>query len=701
MKKRTEIWFFLLLGLLGLPATFFAQSDIADSLRQLLVHAKQDTHRVNLLTNIAWKINESHTDEASSRLQEAVSLAQQLNYKKGEAIAWNGFGVVEEVRGNLAQAEVFYKKALDIRRKLGDLRELSSSLNNLGVLNEMAGRFDSALVFHRENLQIQQQLRDTVKIARALFNLAAAYQEMGLYPEAQSHLLDARLILEARNDQDGMAKVYTQLGHLQLELDRYPDALRWYAEALRLRERLDDPGRLAEVLTDYANALDEVDSSQVALKYYERALNTWKELEDLPGQANVYTNLGDAYKHIGDYNTALKYLQLAEKISLSIEDKQSLMEVYNTIGDVHYRAGRQNLALEYVQKYYRIAQETGDEKYIQGAYKDFAEVYARMGNFSEAYNWRVQYDSLRYQRLNEKIGTDFVRKEAVFADQKKQEEIEEQRRELRVRDAELATGKTRQLALLGGAVLLLLLAALLFNRNRIRARANTQLAAKNQAIQRERERADDLLKNILPEQTALELKLHNKVQPVRYESVTVMFTDFKGFTTIAETMSPEALIAVLDDCFRMFDAVIARHGLEKIKTIGDAYMCAGGLPVMNATHPIDTVSAAFEMLEGLRQLMSKKTPEQQAVFEMRIGIHTGPVVAGVVGSHKFAYDIWGDTVNVAARLEQGGTAGKINISETTYELVHDQFQCTYRGKLAAKNKGEIAMYYVEGPKMEN
>jgi len=701
MKKRTKTRFFLLLGLFALPATFFAQSGLADSLRQLLITVKQDTQRVNWLTDLAWEINESHTEEAAGHLQEAISLARKLNFKRGEAVAWNGLGVVEEIRGNLAQAEVSYKKALDIRRKLGDLQAISASLNNLGVLNEMAGRFDSALVFHRENLKIQQERRDTVKIARALFNLAGAYQEMGLYPEAQSHLLEARLILEARNDQDGMAKVYAQLGHIQLELDRYPDALKWYARALNMRERIDDPGRLAEVLTDYANALDEVDSSQVALEYYQRALRIWEELDDLPGQANVYTNLGDAYKHIGDYRTALYYLQLAEKICLSFDDKQALMEVYNTIGDVHYRAGRQNMALEYVRKYYAIAQETGDEKYIQSAYKDFSEVYARIGDFSEAYSWRVQYDSLRYQRLNEKIGTDFVRKEAVFTDQKRQEQIEEQRRELRVRDAELATGRTRQMALLGGAVLLFLLAALLFNRNRIRARANSELAAKNRAIQLERERADNLLKNILPEKTALELKLHNKVQPVRYESVTVMFTDFKNFTTIAETMSPEILISVLDECFRMFDAVIAKHGLEKIKTIGDAYMCAGGLPIENSTHPIDTVSAAIEMLEGLQQVMLKKSPEQQAVFEMRVGIHTGPVVAGVVGSHKFAYDIWGDTVNVAARLEQSGVAGKINVSETTYEQIRHHFQCVYRGKLAAKNKGEIEMYFVEGLKMEN
>jgi class 3 adenylate cyclase len=700
MKKRLNIEVLLLACLLAAPASFFAQTGKADSLRALLQRPQQDTQRVNTLTELAWDINEEHTDEAAGLLQEAVALSQKLDYPKGEAVAWNGLGVVEEIRGNLTQAEVFYKKALAIRRKLQDLAGIGASLNNLGVLKEMTGHFDSALVFHRENLLIQQQQRDTVKIARALFNLAAAYQEMGLYPEAQNHLLDARLVLEARNDRDGMAKVYTQLGHLQLELDRYPDALKWYTRSLQLRERLGDPARLAEALTDYANALDEVDSSRVALGYYQRALQLWKKLDDLPGQATVYTNLGDAYKHTGNYAAALNYLQQAEKISRSLDDKQALMEVYNTMGDVHYRAGRQALALAYVQKYYNIARETGDEKYVQGAYKDFAEVYARMGNFAEAYHWRVQYDSLRYQRLNEKIGTDFVRKEAVFADQKKQQEIEEQARELRVRDAELAAGQTRQWALLGGAVLLLLLAGLLYNRNRIRARANSELSAKNRAVQLERERADGLLMNILPERTALELKLHNKVLPVRYESVTVMFTDFKSFTTIAESMSPEGLIAALDECFRMFDSIIARHGLEKIKTIGDAYMCAGGLPTENNTHATDTVRAALEMLEELRLLMLKKSSEQQALFEMRIGIHTGPVVAGVVGSHKFAYDIWGDTVNVAARLEQGGVIGKINVSETTYLQVRDQFDCTYRGRLAAKNKGEIAMYFVDGPKME-
>ncbi|MBK7938393.1 MAG: adenylate/guanylate cyclase domain-containing protein [Lewinellaceae bacterium] len=323
-------------------------------------------------------------------------------------------------------------------------------------------------------------------------------------------------------------------------------------------------------------------------------------------------------------------------------------------------------------------------------------MYAAMGDYTTAYDWRVKYDEYRYTRLNEKISAEYARKEGLFEDQKKQEKIEDQKRELRVREAELASVRTQQLALLGGAAALVMLVALLFNQNRLRARANIELADKNEVIQRERERADLLLKNILPEKTAEELKLHNAVQPVRYESVTVMFTDFKSFTQIAETVSPEELITELDSCFRLFDTIVEKYGLEKIKTIGDAYMCAGGLPSANFSHPVDAVSAAMEMQEQLHTLMQHKAAKGKPVFEMRIGIHTGPVIAGVVGSHKFAYDIWGDTVNTAARLEQGGETGRVNISETTYQQVRHLFRCTFRGNLAAKNKGEIAMYFVEG-----
>jgi len=202
--------------------------------------------------------------------------------------------------------------------------------------------------------------------------------------------------------------------------------------------------------------------------------------------------------------------------------------------------------------------------------------------------------------------------------------------------------------------------------------------------------------NILPEETAEELKEKGSATPKHYDKVSVLFTDFVGFTHIAARLTPEALVLELNKAFLAFDGIIDKYNLEKIKTIGDAYMCAGGIPVSNDTNPIDIVHAGLEIQQLMEKMKKEKELQGEAYWEIRLGIHTGPVVAGVVGKNKFAYDIWGDAVNTASRMESSGKSGKVNISGETYELVKNHFECTYRGKVLAKNKGEIDMYFVEG-----
>jgi class 3 adenylate cyclase len=211
----------------------------------------------------------------------------------------------------------------------------------------------------------------------------------------------------------------------------------------------------------------------------------------------------------------------------------------------------------------------------------------------------------------------------------------------------------------------------------------------------EKKKSDDLLFNILPLETAEELKRDGKTSPRKFESVTVMFTDFEGFTKRAEQLTPDELVDEIDECFSAFDQIIDKYGIEKIKTIGDSYMCAGGLPVPNSTHPTDVAEAAIEIIHWVDQHMKKRIAANKPFFDVRIGIHTGPVVSGVVGSKKFAFDIWGDTVNTASRMESGGEPGRINISGDTYAQIKDHFKCTHRGKIPAKNKGNIDMYFLE------
>ncbi|MBI1287923.1 MAG: hypothetical protein GC178_10120 [Flavobacteriales bacterium] len=211
-------------------------------------------------------------------------------------------------------------------------------------------------------------------------------------------------------------------------------------------------------------------------------------------------------------------------------------------------------------------------------------------------------------------------------------------------------------------------------------------------------RSEELLLNILPAETAEELKAKGHVDAKRIDEATVLFTDFKGFTKLSELMSPEQLVAEINECFSEFDRIMERHQVEKIKTIGDAYMAAGGLPSPNETHAINVVNAALEIQRFMANHANEKEAAGVPFFEIRIGVNTGPVVAGIVGIKKFAYDIWGDTVNTAARMESSGEVGRVNISEQTYQLVKDRFVCTYRGKVAAKGKGEISMYFVEKEK---
>jgi class 3 adenylate cyclase len=194
---------------------------------------------------------------------------------------------------------------------------------------------------------------------------------------------------------------------------------------------------------------------------------------------------------------------------------------------------------------------------------------------------------------------------------------------------------------------------------------------------------------------AYELQTTGKATPRNYDAVSVMFTDFKGFTTLADKMTPQQLVTELGSCFMAFDNIIEKYGLEKIKTIGDAYMCAGGIPTPSEGHIFNIIKASLEIQEFIFQNNQKRKEAGQAPWDIRIGIHIGPVVAGVVGKKKYAYDIWGSTVNIASRMESSGLPGHVNISAATYELIKDKYACVYRGKIHAKNVGDIDMYLVD------
>ena len=319
----------------------------------------------------------------------------------------------------------------------------------------------------------------------------------------------------------------------------------------------------------------------------------------------------------------------------------------------------------------------------------------------------IESEFLEKEKKIEKMGMEDIREELLLAAYKSRYDslmhqhvldsinLEKQELTIKQHEAEQQRQKASRAFMMTGSGSTMLLAFFLFLGFTRQKKSNRLLSEKNQEINQEKERSEELLLNILPAQVAGELKASGKAKARHYDNVTVLFSDFKDFSKIAEKLPPDQLVKELDYCFKAFDQIISRHGLEKIKTIGDAYMCAGGLPAPTGDHAACSVKAAVEMQEFLNNWKTEKLLAGEPFFEARIGMHSGPVVAGVVGVKKFAYDIWGDTVNIASRMESSGEPGKINISGKTRQLLNGSFECTYRGKIEAKNKGEIDMYFVE------
>lgn len=408
--------------------------------------------------------------------------------------------------------------------------------------------------------------------------------------------------------------------------------------------------------------------------YFKRTIETAKAAGD------------KEWQDLGTGNLAyISFLEKKYDESIALFEKDTFMkdiqskdaaDAISIVGAMYYLKGDKKKALELATRAYNILKAKNDklDYYdIKVIYPPLARVFAGTGNPELAY---ALLDTVT-------MADDSVfksRNAILMAGAQHKTEAAKHMAEIKMKEEEVVLQKRlRDGFIIGFSIVLGLSVLALYQKRR---------------IAKEKSRSDGLLLNILPAETAEELKSKGSAEAKQFDEVTVMFTDFKNFTLASEKLSAAELVREIHHCYSEFDKIISKYNLEKIKTIGDSYMCAGGLPVPNKTNAEDTVKAALEICEFMKLEKQNHEAEGKPFFEIRIGCHTGPVVAGIVGIKKFAYDIWGDTVNIASRMESSGEAGKVNISGATYELMKDKFHCTYRGEIEAKNKGILKMYFV-------
>ncbi|WP_240473030.1 adenylate/guanylate cyclase domain-containing protein [Eudoraea adriatica] len=570
--------------------------------------------------------------------------------------------------------KIYHEGKLKGEAKLELLRNLSfNEVNDLELSLKYATELIALSKLESNQLYLYRGFRQKGDIDRLLGNLDIA---LNSYFKAEVAAIKAVYISGEGIANMCIADTYSEIGNSN-------NAQIYYDKAIKLLRQTDDTVRLATALLNAGDEAFNIAKYDLALQYFEESGNLFKKSNYLIGSAYNKGNIGMVYAEQGNNSLAEENINEAIKILEELEDYSPIAEYLTYISDIYLKKGDLPTALDYTKRSLNLAKKYGLKKQISESNLQLSELYEQAGNLVASYKYYKEHIVYRDSVRNLETVQQMADQRTNFEVSQKQTEVDlAEQREKNQRN--MTIGTAIALVLIG------IMAIGLYRRNNF-------IRKTKQIIEEEKERSDKLLLNILPEETALELKEKGKVKAKKYDAVTVLFSDFKGFTSYSEKLSPEALVETVDFYFSKFDAIIEKHSLEKIKTIGDAYMCAGGLHDNEKDHADRMISAALEIAAFVEETKNDMAASD-LTFDIRIGINTGPVVAGVVGTHKFAYDIWGDAVNVASRMESNSEAGKINISENTYELIKDSYDCAFRGEIEVKNRGSLKMYYVEGMK---
>jgi adenylate cyclase len=639
--KSTFLFLFLFIGL-----SAFTQDHTIDSLKNVLSRLQDSPEKVQTLLQVGQNYLNTSIEDAIAYATAAKDLSGKIGYDEGLANAYRILGVYYKKWGKYRESLDAYTWSLEIYRKMKDLAGQSRVLNNFGSLYGDQGQEAKGLEYYFQALKLGEQANDTTRIVTTLSNIGNIYlNKPNTYDKALEYFLRALPLAKGIKDYDIIGAVTVNIGEVYMNQSKYDSALFYFNQSLAA----------FEVTGDVCYTLNDIG------KLYERQQN---------------------------YDSALAYHQRALAIATNLGAKEDMAGSLLGIAQINYRQEKIKAALVAYQKAENIAKSLDSKFRLKESYQGLAACYASLHDYNHAFEYQARLLDIKDSIYNKESDQKLARLDFTFQMEKKQSQIDLLTKDKLLKDSELRRQKIARNAVTGGLFLAFIIAFILYRGYRSKVKTN-------KILDQQKEQIENLVLNILPSEVAQELKVHGYAKPKYFDLVSVMFTDFKSFTKIADELSPHEVVTELNECFIAFDEIIEKYGLEKIKTIGDSYMCAGGIPTPNDVHPVKMVQASLEIREYIRKRNDVRISVGLPPWELRIGIHVGPIVAGVVGRKKYAYDIWGSTVNIASRMESNGEVGNVNVSASVFNHIKDQYECTYRGKIYAKNIGEIDMYFVE------
>jgi adenylate cyclase len=626
-------------------------------------------------------------DKAITTYREYLNLQGSTEDDQKEVLSgcYVNMGLCYFKLDNYSEAITWFQKALDLQREMGDLESMASSLNNIGLNYKMRGNYDKAIEYYEQTIRIDEELDKGSEIAKTLNNIGMVYRLWGKYDKAIEYFERSLNLKSSLKEQDGVSKSLNFMGLVYTDWGKYDQAILSFRESLKIEESLMNKSEAAVRINNLGRVYFYKKQYDTALAYFQKYLDFQLRNNDMGQIALVYNNIGKVYLAQNKNENAVRYLSSALDIYNKLGKEEEISTVLANLSGINRVMGQNEKALQLLDSSTIIAKHLGLLNQLKQNYLYYSEIYGDLKNYQKSLEYYKKYTEVKDSIFSGDVLRQLSDFQIKYDTEKKENEIQILKQNEVIQGLALKKQTIFRNSMLAVSALFLAIAGIIFYGFQIKKKNNKIIASAM-------EKSDKLLLNILPAGIANDLKEKGKTEPQLFENVTICFVDIVNFTHKSSTISPSLLIDELNQIFTAFDNIIEKYSCERIKTIGDSYMAVSGLPEPDPRHAHQIVTCCTEMIRFIR----KRNTQSPHKWEIRVGIHTGEVIAGVVGVKKYIYDVFGDSINTASRMETNSEPMKINISEATWNLVKDEFDTEPRGEIDVKGKGKLRMYYVKG-----